>query len=343
MPADWAGYLAARDVAAHVGPWLVWPSAAAAWAAVILTITRRENPPSGHLSPSAAVRAAFLFLWGSFGLLAWCHWRIFRTLPLDLPPIVADVVNRQLEAVAARGGAALGMVDWSRPPRFAIPFWVETEKFWFWTLVFSLVVLVEERRRHAAYNATLRILLAIQVTGMAVWSDPFSPLLPQFHGEVTRWFSGDDFSRVQYFFQIYPRMKFYYNAAYMWVHPPLLFIAYATLAATFAASIFAFRDPDPVLDRAAYDYTRIGYLLLTFGMLVGYPWAIVAWGPNWWWDPKIASSIMMWLLYSAYLHQRFNAPYRRGRELTATLGVLCFISLLFTYFMSWFFPGEHTF
>ena len=34
--------------------------------------------------------------------------------------------------------------------------------------------------------------------------------------------------------------------------------------------------------------------LFALGMLLGYPWALQAWGPNWWWDPKICSSLMMW-------------------------------------------------
>jgi hypothetical protein len=34
---------------------------------------------------------------------------------------------------------------------------------------------------------------------------------------------------------------------------------------------------------------------------------------------------------------------RRVWFLHAGLGILCYLSLIFTYFMSWYFPGEHTF
>jgi ABC-type transport system involved in cytochrome c biogenesis permease subunit len=96
-------------------------------------------------------------------------------------------------------------------------------------------------------------------------------------------------------------------------------------------------------EREAYAFAKIGYLFLTFGMLIGYPWALQAWGPNWWWDPKIASSIMMWFLYSAYLHTRLYTHRRIMWFLSASLGIVCYLSLVFTYFMAWFFPGEHTF
>jgi hypothetical protein len=52
---------------------------------------------------------------------------------------------------------------------------------------------------------------------------------------------------------------------------------------------------------------------------------------------------MMWLLYTGYLHQRFLAHYRHGGWTVSALGILCYLSLVFTYFMSWYFPGEHTF
>ena len=39
-----------------------------------------------------------------------------------------------------------------------------------------------------------------------------------------------------------------------------------------------------------------------------------------------------------------TAPHRRRVWfLHAGLGVLCYLSLIFTYFMAWYFPGEHTF
>ncbi len=338
---DWSGYLAARDLAGRLGPWLIWPAVLASWAAVLLSSKPRGNGEHQPAAAGLAATAAFAFMAASAALVAWYHWRIYLTVSLELPGEIGAWINAQL-AGAGRGG--LPPVDWERPPRFAIPPWIEGEKFWFWSLVSALVVFVEGRRRsHAGYLLTLRLMLALQLTGMAVWDNPFGPPLPQFHREVAAWIGAEPVERAGLFFNLYPRMRFYYNAAYMWLHPPMLFIAYATLAGTFAASLFTLGRQDQDLDQSAYDYARVGYILLTIGMLVGYPWAIIAWGPNWWWDPKIAASLMMWLLYSAYLHHRFLASHRGGRLQIAALGILCYLSLLFTYFMSWYFPGEHTF
>ncbi len=341
--ADFGAYVASRELCGRLGQLFVWPAVAAAWAGILVAFLRRARgggvPDRPWMRPAAASAVSFACLLGGFLLLVWYHWRINRLLPLELTAEQASWVNFLLRKM--RGGSSLGQVDPASPPRYLIPLWVEGGKFYFWTLITALILLVEERRRHFGYLMTLRVMLALQVTGMAIWDNPFAPPLPQFHQEVLPFFAGAP--REQVFMGLYPRMVFFYNASYMWIHPPLLFIGYATLAATFAASLFTFRGIDPGIDRSGYEYAKLGYLLLTFGMLVGYPWAIMAWGPNWWWDPKIAASIMMWLLYSAYLHHRFVMHTDAGRRQTAALGVLCYASLLFTYFMSWFFPGEHTF
>lgn len=282
----------------------------------------------------------------SFGLLAWYHWRIWNDLPLALDPRVGTWLNAQLEAMAQAGRASLPPVDWARPPRYAIPLWIEGEKFFVWALVYAVALFYPFARRAARpFRTALYAGLIVYLAGVVLFAKPFTEPLAQFRGEVAPWFAGglSVGQQVGLFFKLYPRMLFYYNAAYMWVHPPMLFAAYALLTVTFAACVFMLFSARREQEREAYVYAKLGYLLLTVGMLVGYPWALQAWGPNWWWDPKIAASIMMWLLYSAFLHTRIYVHRRRVWFLHAWLGIVCYLSLVFTYFMSWYFPGEHTF
>ena len=138
-------------------------------------------------------------------------------------------------------------------------------------------------------------------------------------------------------------MIFYYNAEYMWFHPPLLFLAYGSITLTFVTSMFMLWRREFAIEKMGYDYAKFGYLMLTVGMLLGYPWALKAWGPNWWWDPKICSSIMMWAVFSTYLHTRLYANKPSMWYFSSLLGILCFVAMIFTFLASFFFPGEHTF
>jgi ABC-type transport system involved in cytochrome c biogenesis permease subunit len=336
----------------RVGPWLLWAAAFAGVALLARTaaplVARR--PGAAAEGPDRAegwlLASVVGVLVASFALLAWYHWRIWSDLPLELDPRAGAWLNAQFEAMARAGRGSLPPVDWANPPRYAIPLWIEGEKFFFWALVYAIALFYPLARRAARpFRTALYVGLIAYLAGVVFFAQPFTEPLAQFRGEIAPWFAAgnDARAKVGLFFKIYPRMLFYYNAAYMWVHPPLLFAAYALLTVTFAACVFMLFSARREQEREAYVYAKHGYLLLTVGMLIGYPWALQAWGPNWWWDPKIAASIMMWLLYSGFLHTRIYVHRRRVWFLHAWLGILCYLSLMFTYFMSWYFPGEHTF
>ncbi|HPD17598.1 MAG TPA: cytochrome c biogenesis protein CcsA [Planctomycetota bacterium] len=91
------------------------------------------------------------------------------------------------------------------------------------------------------------------------------------------------------------------------------------------------RLPDVArLDRISYGCVLAGYPIFTFGaLLAGAIWAHFAWG-NWWsWDPKEVGSLIGWVLYTVYLHQRYREGLSpRSAALAAILGFLaCTLSL----------------
>jgi hypothetical protein len=344
-------FLQATTLLERVGPWLLGLAAVASLALFLSAIgdllsrLRKGLPRTGRSLPERILFPLVLAALSScFLLLAWYHVRIWQDLPLTIPEEVGRWINSNLEALARQGQGGLPVVDWSNPPRYAVPLWIEGEKFFFWTLIYAFALLYPFlRRTGVGFRAALYGFLNLYVWGVFIFARPFTDPLSKFMTEIGPWFSASGFLKARLFFRLYPKMLFFYNSTYMWIHPPLMFAAYALLTVTFASCIFMVFSARREHEREAYAFAKIGYLLLTFGMLIGYPWALQAWGPNWWWDPKIASSIMMWLLYSAYLHTRLFTHRRFMWFLSAGLGMLCYLSLVFTYFMAWFFPGEHTF
>lgn len=286
-----------------------------------------------------------LFISG-FLLICFFHYQIYLHLPLALEPDLCEWINRQLEGMNSRSMYAMALLDPAAPPRFFIPPWIENEKYYFWFLCFNLMALVAHLRlQQHRFRALLHLILALQVGILFFYADPFGQPLPKFFSEITPWFSQalPDMERLGFFMRLYPRMIFYYNAHYMWFHPPLLFLAYACITITFSASLFMLHRQQANMEEIAYDFAKLGYFMLTLGMLLGYPWALQAWGPNWWWDPKICSSIMMWVVFSTYLHARLYVNRTGMWYFSAFLGIICFLAMIFTFLTSFFFPGEHTF
>ena len=137
---------------------------------------------------------------------------------------------------------------------------------------------------------------------------------------------------------------YYYNAWFMWVHPPLLFMAYGAFTISFVATIQMIVQRRSAFETTAYRWARLGYLPITIGMLLGFPWALMSWqGEAWWWSGKVNMSIMMWMLYTAYLHARLYLRRQGMWKTVAALAVLSFLILVLTYLATYVVPGAHSY
>jgi len=286
-----------------------------------------------------AVNVVFFagFLW-----ICRLHYQIYSQLPLEMSESLVGWFNQHMQRSA---GSGLPLLDPLSPSRYTVPLWIENEKYYFWFMCYSIMALIAHCRiTHHRLRALLHLMLSGQVLILFFLADPFSQPLPKFFSEIQPWFSGTQapMERLRLFMQLYPRMTYYYNASYMWIHPPMLFLSYACITITFVTSIFMLGVRDMTIETTGYDFAKLGFVLLTLGMLLGYPWALQAWGENWWWDPKICSSIMMWSIYSTYLHTRLYVARSGMWYFTSVMGILCFIAMVFTLLSSLYFPGEHS-
>jgi cytochrome c-type biogenesis protein CcsB len=67
------------------------------------------------------------------------------------------------------------------------------------------------------------------------------------------------------------------------------------------------------LEELAYRTTAFAFPVWTFGVIAGGVWAQAAWGRYWGWDPKETWSLIVWVIYAAYLHARATAGWRGRR------------------------------
>jgi hypothetical protein len=304
-----------------------------------------RKPVWQNLTTGVLIAISFLFI-GGFIWICWFHWQIYMNLPLELPENLMGWVNRQLENINRSSAYGMPLYDPANPPRYRIPLWIENEKYYFWFMCYAIMALfVHLRIQSHRFRALLHLFLAAQVAILYFNVNPFIDPLAQFFNEISPWYAGGQsiMAKAGYFMRLYPKMIFYYNAEYMWFHPPLLFISYSSITIIFIASVFMLFKRDLLIEKIGYQYAKLGFFMLTLGMLLGYPWALKAWGPNWWWDPKICSSLMMWAVFSTYLHTRLYSNKKPMWYFTSILGIICFLAMIFTFLTSFYFPGEHTF
>ncbi|MGZ8429870.1 MAG: c-type cytochrome biogenesis protein CcsB [Candidatus Deferrimicrobiaceae bacterium] len=84
-----------------------------------------------------------------------------------------------------------------------------------------------------------------------------------------------------------------------------------------------------VLDELVYKAIIWGFPFLTAGIITGAAWANYAWGTYWSWDPKETWSLIVWLVYAAFLHARVTRGWHGRRA--AILSIVGFVATIFCY------------
>ncbi len=131
-------------------------------------------------------------------------------------------------------------------------------------------------------------------------------------------------------------------------HVVTCFVGYAAFAVSFGVSfLYLFKlnaenrpskregglmdylPASSLLDEVGYKTIAIGFPLLTIGIITGAFWANVAWGTYWSWDPKETWSLIVWLIYAAYLHARITRGWK-GKK-ASVLSIVGFLATVFCY------------
>ncbi len=114
---------------------------------------------------------------------------------------------------------------------------------------------------------------------------------------------------------------FYFHVASAW-------IAYVAFGVTFLTSIIYMRTKDFKWDNWAVSSAEIGVVFTTLAILTGPMWAKAVWGVYWRWDDlKLLMTLVLWLVFIAYIVLRANVQSRRTKASLAAvfsiIGMLC--------------------
>jgi heme exporter protein C len=87
---------------------------------------------------------------------------------------------------------------------------------------------------------------------------------------------------------------------------------------------------------------EVGYLCTTLTLITGSAWAHEAWGTWWTWEPRLTSSLVLWIMYSGILLVRSSIedPHRRGR-IGAVLAIIGVADVPLVLMATRWFRGVH--
>ncbi|MFN2386949.1 MAG: heme lyase CcmF/NrfE family subunit [Thermoanaerobaculia bacterium] len=125
---------------------------------------------------------------------------------------------------------------------------------------------------------------------------------------------------------------------WMVIHPPVMFIGFASLSVPFAFAIAALwkKRWDGWVTRAL-PWALLTFLTLGTAILMGGYWAYktLGWGGYWGWDPVENTSLVPWLFTAALVHGMFLQRVRkRHRRVNLILACVSFLTILYGTFLT---------
>ncbi len=108
------------------------------------------------------------------------------------------------------------------------------------------------------------------------------------------------------------------------------------------SSVFAAFPDLETIDELGYKAIMVGFPLLAFGVILGAMWANYAWGGYWSWDPKETWSLIVWLIYGAYIHARMTRGWEGRRA--AIYSIFGFLMVIFCFWgVNFLLSGLHAY
>jgi heme exporter protein C len=116
-------------------------------------------------------------------------------------------------------------------------------------------------------------------------------------------------------------------------HVPAGIAGLTAFALNFAASLMYLIRKNRWWDSLALSAAETGIVLLAIVLVTGPIWARYAWFIWWTWSPRLTSSLVLWLLYAAYLLIRNYVPDPERRAfVSAVFGIVAFVDAPVVWF-----------
>jgi heme exporter protein C len=119
-----------------------------------------------------------------------------------------------------------------------------------------------------------------------------------------------------------------------YLHVPAAITAYAAFALVLVGGLVYLWNESPAADRMARAAAEVGLVFATVTLVMGSVWARPIWGTWWvWWDPRLVSTLVLWMIYAGYLlMRRIAVPGRQAARFGAVVGIVGFIDVPIVHF-----------
>ena len=116
-------------------------------------------------------------------------------------------------------------------------------------------------------------------------------------------------------------------------HVPIAVMSFLAFFVVFVSSVMFLIKRTPKWDAIAHASAEVGVVFVTLALITGIIWARPIWNTWWTWEPRLTTTLILWLIYVAYLMVRSYAPTQsKGAIYAAVMGIVGFVDVPIVYY-----------
>jgi len=116
-------------------------------------------------------------------------------------------------------------------------------------------------------------------------------------------------------------------------HVPIAIMSFLAFFLVFLASIAYVVRRNGKWDRIAHSCAEVGVVFVTLALLTGVIWGRPLWNTWWTWEPRLTTTLILWLIYVSYLMIRsYASNQQQAARYSAVVGIVGFVDVPIVYY-----------
>ena len=113
-----------------------------------------------------------------------------------------------------------------------------------------------------------------------------------------------------------------------YVHVPSAWVGFLSYLVVMISGIMYLNSNDDKWDNVGLAAAEIGTFFMALVLITGPIWATPIWGQPWIWEPRLVTTLILFLIYIGYFMMRkFGGYLERMKRNAAVLGIVSFINV----------------
>ena len=126
-----------------------------------------------------------------------------------------------------------------------------------------------------------------------------------------------------------------------YLHVPSAWVGFLSYFLAMISGIFFLLTKKEVWDSRGLASAEIGTIFMALVLITGPIWATPIWGKPWIWEPRLTTTLILFLTYVGYFMIRsFGGNMERAKRIAASIAVIAFINVPIIFFSVQFWSPE---